>query len=99
MYEFTQDCLTGIDQIDEEHRKLFSLINEAVELPKEARTPQTVKNILEHLSDYAVNHFAHEEAYMEAHHPLRKHHKICDTTVSQTPVINLSVYPVYVSYP
>ena len=29
---FTQDCLTGIDQIDEEHRKLFSLINEAVEL-------------------------------------------------------------------
>ena len=65
MYEFTQDCLTGIDQIDEEHRKLFSLINEAVELPKEARTPQTVKNILEHLSDYAVNHFAHEEAYME----------------------------------
>ena len=66
MYEFTQDCLTGIDQIDEEHRKLFSLINEAVELPKEARTPQTVKNILEHLSDYAVNHFAHEEAYMEA---------------------------------
>ncbi len=57
MYEFTQDCLTGIDQIDEEHRKLFSLINEAVELPKEARTPQTVKNILEHLSDYAVNHF------------------------------------------
>jgi len=65
MYEFTQDCLTGIDQIDEEHRKLFSLINEAVELPKEARTPQTVKNILEHLSDYAVNHFAHEEAYMD----------------------------------
>ena len=57
MYEFTQDCLTGIDQIDEEHRILFSLINEAVELPKEARTPQTVKNILEHLSDYAVNHY------------------------------------------
>ena len=76
MYEFTQDCLTGIDQIDEEHRKLFSLINEAVELPKEARTPQTVKNILEHLSDYAVNHFAHEEAYMEAQNdpelPLQK---------------------------
>ena len=76
MYEFTQDCLTGIDQIDEEHRKLFSLINEAVELPKEARTSQTVKNILEHLSDYAVNHFAHEEAYMEAQNdpelPLQK---------------------------
>lgn len=66
MYEFTQDCLTGIGQIDEEHRKLFSLINEAAELPKEARTPQTVKNILEHLTDYAATHFVHEEAYMEA---------------------------------
>ena len=37
---------------------------------------QTVKNILEHLSDYAVNHFAHEEAYMEAQNdpelPLQK---------------------------
>ena len=43
MYEFTQDCLTGIDLIDEEQRKLFSLINEAVDLPKEGRTPQTVK--------------------------------------------------------
>ena len=66
MYEFTQDCLTGIGQIDEEHRKLFSLINEAAELPKEARTTQTVKNILAHLTDYAATHFAHEEAYMEA---------------------------------
>ena len=44
MYEFTQDCLTGIDQIDEEHRKLFSLINEAVELPKEARTSQCLQH-------------------------------------------------------
>lgn len=76
MYEFTQDCLTGIGQIDEEHRKLFSLINEAAGLPKEARTPQTVKNILAHLSYYAANHFAHEEAYMQAQNdpelPLQK---------------------------
>ena len=76
MYEFTPDCLTGIAQIDEEHRKLFSLINEAAQLPDEARTPQTVKNILAHLKEYAATHFAHEEAYMQAQNdpelPLQK---------------------------
>ena len=44
----------------------FLCENKSSFLPKEARTPQTVKNILAHLSDYAANHFAHEEAYMQA---------------------------------
>ena len=67
MYQFTEDCLIGIEQIDEEHRKLFTLINEAAELPAEARTPKTVGQILSQLSDYAATHFAHEEAYMSEH--------------------------------
>ena len=32
MYEFTDDCLTGNKQIDDEHRMLFQIINEAVAL-------------------------------------------------------------------
>lgn len=67
MYQFTEDCLIGIEQIDEEHRKLFTLINEAAELPTEARTAKTVSQILARLSDYAATHFAHEEAYMSEH--------------------------------
>ena len=67
MYQFTEDCLIGIEQIDEEHRRLFALINEAAALPQEARTPQTVEKILCHLADYAATHFAHEEAYMSEH--------------------------------
>lgn len=67
MYQFTEDCLIGIEQIDEEHRKLFTLINEAAGLPSEARTPKTVAQILSQLSDYAATHFAHEEAYMSEH--------------------------------
>ena len=46
MYQFTEDCLIGIEEIDNEHRKLFTLINEAAELPKEARTPKTVNRSL-----------------------------------------------------
>lgn len=67
MYQFTEDCLIGIEQIDEEHRMLFSLINEAAELPTESCTPNTVAQILSRLSDYAATHFAHEEAYMSEH--------------------------------
>lgn len=67
MYQFTEDCLIGIEEIDNEHRKLFTLINEAAELPKEARTPKTVNQILSQLVDYAATHFAHEEAYMSEH--------------------------------
>ena len=32
MYEFTEDCMIHIEKIDEEHKKLFQLINEASEL-------------------------------------------------------------------
>ena len=45
MYQFTEDCLTGIEEIDNEHRKLFTLINEAAGLPPELRTAKTVAKI------------------------------------------------------
>lgn len=67
MYQFTEDCLIGIEQIDNEHRMLFTLINEAAGLPAEARKAGTVAQILSRLSDYAATHFAHEEAYMSEH--------------------------------
>ena len=66
MYRFTEDCLTGIETIDEEHRRLFQLINESIELLKENGASKViVKNLLKELREYAGTHFAHEEAYME----------------------------------
>ena len=35
MYEFTTDCLTGIEQIDNEHRELFTLINQSIKMVSE----------------------------------------------------------------
>ena len=32
MYEFTKDCMLGIEQIDNEHRRLFQMVNEAISL-------------------------------------------------------------------
>ena len=32
MYQFTEDCMTGIQEIDEEHSRLFQMLNEAMAL-------------------------------------------------------------------
>ncbi len=32
MYQFTDDCLLGVEELDNEHRRLFQMINEAISL-------------------------------------------------------------------
>ena len=67
MFEFTDDCLTGIEQIDEEHRYLFELLNRAYILATtdyHSDYYQQLKEIITELDHYAEEHFAHEEAYM-----------------------------------
>ena len=69
MYEFTEDCLIHIDQIDDEHRRLFQMLNEAISLAAETADVSSIaKNLLQNLKNYASTHFAHEEAYMESIH-------------------------------
>lgn len=68
MFEFTDDCRIGIDQIDDEHKYLFELLNKAQNLiATDYRSDyyQQVKDMIAELDDYAEQHFAHEEAYME----------------------------------
>lgn len=68
MYQFTDDCLIGIPQIDEEHRHLFQLINAAFDTLQAEEDDCVIltKNLIVKLQDYAKNHFLHEEAYMES---------------------------------
>ncbi|MDE7184346.1 MAG: hemerythrin family protein [Lachnospiraceae bacterium] len=66
-FEFTQDCITGIDTIDDEHRNLFALLSKAYILActeYHSDYYQELKNILEELDEYAEIHFTHEEEYM-----------------------------------
>ena len=58
VFEFTQDCITGIDTIDDEHRNLFASTEYHSDYYQE------VKNILAELEEYADTHFTHEEEYM-----------------------------------
>jgi hemerythrin len=69
MYNFTTDCLTGINEIDEEHRQLFKMIRETHELVSNGGcSAAAARNLVTTLREYALNHFAHEEAYMEKIH-------------------------------
>lgn len=66
MYQFTEDCLIGVEQIDNEHRRLFELVNETADLlMKDNVSRGDVTNLFSELNDYAVLHFAHEEEYMQ----------------------------------
>ncbi len=67
MFQFTDDCLIGIEQIDEEHRTLFSLLNKAGTMLANdfcSDRYQDLKEIIEELDYYAEQHFTHEEDYM-----------------------------------
>ncbi len=67
MLHFTDDCLIGIDTLDDEHRYLFKLMEKIVELlHNEYLTDRydMIKNVLIELDDYAELHFTHEEDYM-----------------------------------
>lgn len=68
MFQFTDECKIGIEEIDNEHRYLFQLINEGISLTNNEFLNdryEKVKEFLQRLEDYAEQHFAHEERYME----------------------------------
>ena len=67
MYQFTEDICIGIKEIDEEHEGFFSLINEAQAMLDESGIEVKVvaTEVVKRLKDYAITHFAHEEAYMK----------------------------------
>ena len=66
MYQFTKDCLIGIPEIDKEHEHLFELLNQtdAALHNEDADIAAITSRFLNELYEYAINHFAHEEAYM-----------------------------------
>ena len=69
MYEFKAEYVTGIESVDEEHRRLFEIADEAYELMQEeflVDKYDQVTQILSELKEYALTHFEHEEAYMES---------------------------------
>ncbi len=65
--QWTEDLAVGIDKIDEQHRELFSRINNLLLAIKEQRCKTEIDKTIEFLDDYARFHFSEEERRMEEH--------------------------------
>ncbi|MDD6491457.1 MAG: bacteriohemerythrin [Firmicutes bacterium] len=69
MYEMKNEYLTGIEFIDNEHRRLFEIAEQTYQLKNEefiSDKYDQIKALLEELKDYTRMHFAHEEEYMQS---------------------------------
>ena len=71
MYEMKDEYLTGIEEIDKEHRVLFEIAEEIYNLCENEFVPDKYDDIVSligRLKQYTMMHFEHEEAYMESIH-------------------------------
>ena len=67
MFTWKDEYETGVPHIDEQHRKLFEIGNDAYELLNNTFSLDKydkIINILEELKAYAIFHFKSEEEYM-----------------------------------
>ena len=67
MFEFTNDCLIGHEDLDQDHRKMFELLNRGIYVLQDefiVDKYDLIKDIFNELLDYSNTHFAREEAYM-----------------------------------
>lgn len=68
MFEFKDEFKTGIDFIDEEHKKLFELTQKTYDIYKDELMLDKydyIVDILNELRDYTKYHFNHEQEYMK----------------------------------
>ncbi len=72
----------GVKEIDDQHKKLFGLINQAYKVMKEKQGRDAGKKVIDGLVDYTIYHFSHEEDLMrKAEYPdlaehMEKHKKL-----------------------
>ena len=69
MYEMKEEYKIGVEQIDEQHKKLFELADQAYMLLKDNFSLDKydkIVDIINELKEYTIFHFRSEEDYMES---------------------------------
>ncbi len=64
-FQFTNDCIVGVEQIDVEHQYLFMLMNQLMEAVHGNPDSSMLETYADRLIEYGEVHFVHEEAYLE----------------------------------
>jgi len=65
----------GISIIDEEHKELIGILNKTIDAKEHSDNKEELKEVLEEMTKFALEHFETEEAYMkEFNYPDYKYH-------------------------
>ncbi len=76
LVEWNDSLSVGIHVIDEEHKKLVSMLNELYDGMRAGKGKETLGGILDRLVAYTAAHFKHEEAFFEqTNYPEGETHK------------------------
>jgi hemerythrin len=77
MLEFDPILLTGIDDIDRQHREVFARVGALLDATRSRRSKEEVLRMMEYLGEYSVEHFASEEREMErTEYPRAEAHRL-----------------------
>jgi hemerythrin len=82
-FELTPDLITGVAEIDTQHRALLALANQVLETPDEA-SPAIFVRAVSFLARYVIDHFAAEEAVMAGYAGARFHMEFHDRLRRET---------------
>jgi hemerythrin len=68
LIEWNSTFSVGIQKIDEQHKKFFSLINVLYDAIMQGKGEVVVGPVLKELQQYVIFHFKSEETWMELYH-------------------------------
>jgi hemerythrin len=65
LIEWKDSYSVGVKLIDEQHKKLFSHLNDLYSAVEQVKDNENLSKVLNDLSDYVILHFSIEEKYFE----------------------------------
>ncbi len=75
LFEWKEEYNTGCDVIDQQHRRLFDIINNLFQAFEGAFAESQVPRILDELEDYTIYHFStEEELFQQTGYPFSQAH-------------------------
>ena len=63
-YQLPDDLVLGVDQIDEQHRRIFQVTNQLLQARDRGDGEKRLFALLAFLNQYVRDHFSQEETYM-----------------------------------
>lgn len=83
-FQWTPNLRVGVDEIDAQHKELFSRVNALMEAMAQGKGRTEVEQTIQFLGDYVVLHFDAEEALMaRINYPELTTHRVQHTSFKQ----------------